>query len=188
MLQAIGEHIRPVPIPTPGSMSGSMPVATPISSLERAFEAHHAMVFRAAYKVTGNAQDAEDVLQTVFLRLAGRDLSTDVVENAEAYLRRAAVNASINLLEQRSRSNVPLESAPEPSVAGDNAGLRESLRLAMAKLGPRNAEMFALRFIEGYSNTEIADQFGVSSLVVAVTLHRARKQLQRELERLGGVK
>ena len=172
MQLAIGEQIRSVPI----------------TALERAFDAHHAMVFRAAYKVTGNAADAEDVLQTVFLRLASRDLSVELMENAEAYLRRAAVNASINLLELRSRANVPLDKAPEPHAVGDNADLREVLRLAMATLGARTAEMFALRFIEGYSNGEIAQEFGVSTLVVAVTLHRAKKQLQKELERLGGVK
>jgi DNA-directed RNA polymerase specialized sigma24 family protein len=38
--------------------------------LERAFRAHHPLVFRTAYRITGNVADAEDVLQTVFLRLA----------------------------------------------------------------------------------------------------------------------
>jgi DNA-directed RNA polymerase specialized sigma24 family protein len=39
------------------------------AELARVFEDHHAFVFRAAYRVTGNAADAEDVLQTIFLRL-----------------------------------------------------------------------------------------------------------------------
>ncbi|MDP9169301.1 MAG: hypothetical protein M3N54_01675, partial [Acidobacteriota bacterium] len=102
--------IQPISaLPNPATMSFSGPDA-----LERAFEAHHSLVFRAAYRVTGNAADAEDVLQTVFLRLAGREAGADSVENIESYLRRAAVNASLNLLEQRSRRNVPLENAPEP--------------------------------------------------------------------------
>ena len=157
-------------------------------ALERAFDAHHAMVFRTAYRVTGNAADAEDVLQTVFLRLAGREMAAEIIENPEGYLRRAAVNASLNLLELRSRKNVPLESAPEPHAGTNQRDLREVLRLAMATLGGRTAEMFALRFIEGHSNGEIADMFGVSALVVGVTLHRARKQLQKEIKQLGGLK
>ncbi len=175
-----------------------MPNLPPIPStgpdaLERAFDAHHSMVFRTAYRVTGNAADAEDVLQTVFLRLAGRRVSTgelgvDVIDNLEGYLRRAAVNASLNLLEQRSRSNVPLESAPEPHAGRDQQDLREVLRLAIATLGGRTAEMFTLRFIEGHSNGEIAEMFRVSALVVGVTLHRARKQLQKEIQQLGGLK
>jgi RNA polymerase sigma factor (sigma-70 family) len=161
--------------------------ATGPDALERAFDAHHSMVFRTAWRVTGHAADAEDVLQTVFLRLAGRDLGAEIIDNLEGYLRRAAVNASLNLLEQRSRSNIPLESAPEPHAGRDQQDLREVLRLALATLGGRTAEMFTLRFIEGHSNGEIAEMFGVSALVVGVTLHRARKQLQKEIKQLGGL-
>ncbi len=175
------QTIPSVPNPQP------FPAAGP-GALERAFDAHHAMVFRTAYRVTGNAADAEDVLQTVFLRLAGRDLSAEVIENPEGYLRRAAVNASLNLMEQRARKNIPLESAPEPHARADQTDLREVLRLALATLGGRTAEMFALRFVEGHSNGEIAEMFGVSSLVVGVTLHRARKQLQKEITQAGGLK
>src|SRR6266436_3545755 len=104
MQLAIGDRSIPS-VPNP-----AWPLTGP-DALERAFDAHHAMVFRTAYRVTGNAADAEDVLQTVFLRLAGRDPGADLVDNVEGYLRRAAVNASLNLLEQRSRKDVPLEDA-----------------------------------------------------------------------------
>jgi RNA polymerase sigma-70 factor (ECF subfamily) len=165
-----------------------MPPATGPHALERAFDEHHALVYRTAYRVTGNPADAEDVLQTVFLRLAGREGSAELMENPEGYLRRAAVNASINLIELRSRRNVPLADAPEPRTKADQADLRDVLRQAMATLGGRTAEMFALRFLEGHSNGEIGEMFGVSSVVVAVTLHRARKQLQKEIQKLGGLK
>src|SRR5439155_4971020 len=105
MQLATGEQpVSPPPQPGPGAAPGR-------AALEQAFDAHHAMIFRTAYRVTGNAADAEDVLQTVFLRLASRDASAETVSNEEGYLRRAAVNASINLLEQKARKNVPLEDA-----------------------------------------------------------------------------
>lgn len=138
--------------------------------------------------MTGNAHDAEDVMQTVFLRLAARDASSAGIENAEGYLRRAAVHASLNMLELRSRKDVPLDGMPEPTARADQRDLREVLRLAIARLERRAAEMFALRFIEGHSNPEIAEMYGVSALVVAVTLHRARKQLQKDIRDLGGVR
>lgn len=175
----------PQPIPFPAAFQPSAPQA-----LERLFEKHHRLVYATAWRVTGNAADAEDVLQTVFLRLAGRDIAADLIENPEGYLRRAAVNAAINLIELKSRKNVSLEKAAEPlepSNHAERSDLREVLRLAMAKLGTRTAEMFALRFLEGYSNPEIAEMFGVSTLVVSVTLHRARKQLQNEIRLLGGL-
>jgi len=177
--------IEPVPYSVPPRASGA-------AELERAFDDHHRMVFRAAYRITGNSADAEDVLQTVFLRLSARDGSAagaaGGVTNIEGYLRRAAVNASLNLLELRSRGNVPLENAPEPHARQDQQDLREVLRRAIATLGGRTAEMFALRFVEGYENPEIAEMLGVSQVLVAVTLHRARKQLQKEIRQLGGLK
>src|ERR1700745_3319409 len=66
--------------------------------LERAFQAHHGMVFRTAYRITGNASDAEDVLQTVFLRLLNRKASSGGVYSEQSYLRRAAIKASLDLL------------------------------------------------------------------------------------------
>jgi RNA polymerase sigma-70 factor (ECF subfamily) len=170
-------QILPVPNPAP-----------PGGDLERAFDQHHAMVFRTAYRVTGNLADAEDVLQTVFLRLSNRDAGAENVASMEGYLRRAAVNAALNMIEQRSRRNVPLDNAPEPHAREDQRDLREVLRRAIATLPHRTAEMFALRFIEGYENPEIAEMFGISQILVAVTLHRARKQLQKEIRQLGGRK
>ena len=78
--------------------------------LETAFREHHGRVFRAAHRITGNPQDAEDILQTVFLRLAQKGDVT--VENVSSYLYRAAINASIDLLRgRRDRGTVALEEA-----------------------------------------------------------------------------
>ena len=68
--------------------------------LEQAFLEHKDRVFRAAYRITGNAGDAEDVLQTVFLRLV-RQENLSEVSNLAAYLHRSAVNASLDMLRRR---------------------------------------------------------------------------------------
>ena len=187
MQLATGENtVSPIPQETPFGPGAWEPL-----TLERAFDEHHALIFRIAYRITGNAHDAEDVLQTVFLRLASRDASSAGIENAESYLRRAAVHASLNVLELRSRRDVPLDGLPEPSGRTgrpDERDLREVLRLAIGRLDRRSAEMFALRFIEGHTNPEIAAMYGVSPLVVAVTLHRARRQLQKDIREMGGVR
>ena len=61
------------------------------------------------------------------------------------------------------------------------ANCQESLRRAFATLSPRSAEVFALRHLEDFSNGEIARMLGISQILVAVTLHRARRQLQKEI-------
>jgi RNA polymerase sigma-70 factor (ECF subfamily) len=158
--------------------------------LDRIFREHHNTVFRAAYRVTGNASDAEDVMQTVFLRMLRRAPDAAVVGNMDAFLRRAAVNSALDLIRSRQAAqNVPLEEvAPQlpenPSLAPDrvqrSAEIRQWLREAVARLSPRAAEMFALRFFEGQGNPEIAQSLGTTAASVAVTLSRTRDRIQQE--------
>ena len=68
-------------------------IMTPPKEVARLFEEYSALIFRTAYRVTGRADDAEDVLQTVFLRLLRRDGENDLQPYPQAYLTRAAVNA-----------------------------------------------------------------------------------------------
>ena len=157
------------------------------SDIERMFEEHHGLVFRTAYRITGNAADAEDVLQAVFLRLLRRDRSAEPLENYESYLRRAAINASLDICRTRQESRTLPFDEPPPGET-DQGELRDSLRRALATLNPRAAEIFALRFFEGYANPEIAKMLGMSQIHVAVLLHRTRKQLQKQLRSYSGVR
>ncbi len=120
-------------------------------------------------------------MQTIFLRLL-RSQNPDAVKDQESYLRRAAVNASLDLIRSR-REDRDLELVDGPSDARDpDAGeLRLTLRRALGRLDPRSAEVFALRFFEGLSNQEIGRLLGMSRILVAVIVHRARQQLQRDL-------
>ncbi len=156
--------------------------------LESVFLEHRRRVFQAAYRITGNAQDAEDVLQTVFLRLA-RQGDAASLANPPSYLYRAAINAALDLLRtRRASSSVALEEAhgspdgpaKRPDQLHEAAELRAWLRQAIAALPPRAAEVFALHHLEGLENKEIARVLGMSRIAVAVTLHRARHRLQQE--------
>jgi RNA polymerase sigma factor (sigma-70 family) len=155
--------------------------------IERMFEECHGLVFRTAYRITGNAADAEDVLQAVFLRLLRRDRSAEPLDNPESYLRRAAINASLDIIRtRREQPSVPLDESP-PGAVPDERDTRDCLRNALARLDPRSAEIFALRFFEGHTNPEIARMLGISQIYTGVVLHRARKQLQKEIKSyLGG--
>ena len=161
-----------------------------LEELAGLFRDYHKAIFRIAYRITGSRSDAEDVLQTIFLRLTPnrRDLSP----NPEGYLYRAAVNASLDLLRSRTRANsVSLDvidfnqskqlsyRSPEDDFA--DVELRELIRHAVAKLEGRAATAFALRYFEGYDNARIAQVLGTSQMVVAVTLHRARIRLRKEI-------
>ena len=155
-------------------------------NLEQTFLEHKDRVFRAAYRITGNAGDAEDVLQTVFLRLVRQEALSEI-RNLPAYLHRSAVNAALDLLRRhKDARTVSLDDEPHADAASsaDAAGpsleIRQWLRQALAKLNPRWAEMFVLRFIEDYNNREIAGMMQTSPAVVAVILHRTRAHLKKD--------
>ena len=160
------------------------------TALEVVFVEHQGRVFRAAYRITGNAPDAEDVVQTVFLRLARRGDGGPPVANLASYLYRSAINTALTLLRDRpNRDAVPLEdaeptlaarSAPDPERLRESAEIAGWLRRALARLDPPAAEMFARRYFEDQDNREIARAMGVSRVRVAVTLHRTRRHLERE--------
>jgi len=125
-------------------------------------------------------------LQTVFLRLLRRGRNADALENPESYLRRAAINAALDVI--RSRQADKTSPLPEDSSAlqtsaarADVSGLRQALARALAQLKPRPAEIFALRFLEGLSNRQIAETLGISQVLVAVIVHRTLLQLRKEL-------
>jgi RNA polymerase sigma-70 factor (ECF subfamily) len=152
------------------------------------FWAHYDRVLRAAYRITGNLADAEDVAQSVFLRLAA---SSEVkIDNAESYLYRAALNGALDLIRRRqSDREVALDGAAElassapassPERHLSDRELRQWLRIAIGRLSVRAGEMFVLRFVEGLSNREIAHLMGTSQAVVAVMLHQARAKLKKQ--------
>ncbi len=141
--------------------------------------------------MTGNAADAEDVLQQVFLRLLRRGNTAEPLENQESYLRRAAINLSLDAIRNRKDDqSVALDDAPPLASPQwqNQSDLRESLRRALATLSGRAAEVFALRYFEGYKNQEIAKMLGISQVQVAVLLFRTRQQLQKEIKSQSGSK
>ena len=168
--------------------TGECTVSTHTGQFSRLFEQYHGLVFRTAYRITGNAADAEDVLQTIFLRLLRRNPSSPGLENQESYLRRAAVNASVDLIRARQAEvSVPLREIPAAAGGFEQGHMRDCLRQGIAHLSPRSAEIFALRYLKDFTNQQIAQALNTSHVVVAVTLHRARRQLQKEIRAcLGG--
>jgi RNA polymerase sigma factor (sigma-70 family) len=169
--------------------SAAIPFADTSEGLSRLFKEHHRRVLLAAYRITGNMGDAEDVAQSVFLRLAAGNTLSPI--NAGSYLYRAAVNGALDLLRRRKAAALePLEliaaeATTDPGASPDAElsakELRAWLRLAIGELAPRMAEMFTLRYIEDLDNREIAASMGTSQAVVAVTLHQARARLKKRL-------
>lgn len=180
-------------------IEGKLP-ENPNMELETLFHNHSDRVFRTAYRITGNVTDSEDVLQTVFLRLSRRAGLINLEPNTAAYLKRAAINASLDLLRSRNRiERIPIddlgdvltdEKALDPESIRSDRELRNVIIHAVSKLGQRSAEMFVLKYFEGLDNKEIALILETSHLVVGVMLHRARTKVKKDVSDYikGGIK
>jgi RNA polymerase sigma-70 factor (ECF subfamily) len=163
-------------------------------ALEREFEElfreHCQLVYRTAYSVTGNRQDAEDVLQSIFLKLLQREFLSALMKSPRAYLYRAAVNLALNTVRSRKHKNivgnVELLEAPQRVSAngaadGVNGEMRRNLLHAISRFKPRVVEVLVLRYEHNYSDAEIAKMLGKSRGTIAVTLNRARSRLKKLL-------
>jgi RNA polymerase sigma-70 factor (ECF subfamily) len=176
-----------------------MTVTPELAGLGELYERHHEAVFHAALRITGNPADAEDVLQTVFLRLLSRPALAEAssgaagprqpehgssAERPAAYFRRAAVNAAVDLLRRRAMHAATTYHDEASHAAVESAPLlKEQLRRAITTLDPDDASLFLLRYVEGLSNQELADLFELEKNNVAVRLHRIRLRLQAEMNR-----
>lgn len=159
----------------------STPVPAAFADL---YARHYEAVFRAALRVTGNRADAEDVLQTVFVRVLSQRDQGDANRFSGAYFRRAAVNAAVDVLRRRvTHGETGYDDTAPVAAAEPPVLLKEQLRRAVATLDQDDATLFLLRFVEGLSNEELAGMFQLEKNTVAVRLHRIRQRLKAELER-----
>lgn len=155
-----------------------------LADLAELFEKHYEAVFRTALRVVGSQADAEDVLQTVFLRVVARHDADELRSRPAAYFRRAAVNAAVDLLRRRA-SHPETTYDDHPDAAGTEPAvlLKEQLRRALATLPGDDATLFLLRHVEGQSIDELAAMFRLEKNNVSVRLHRIRLRLQTEMQR-----
>jgi RNA polymerase sigma-70 factor (ECF subfamily) len=151
--------------------------------LEEVFREHYPMLYRTAYSILNSSADAEDVPQTIFLRLLRTGVPPDV-DNIKGYLYRSAVNLSLNVLRSRRREiltndadcrEIPIGNS-ESASAED---LHRRLTEAIAELTPEAAQVVILRYVHDYSDAQIAKLLGTSRGVIAMKLFRARARLKK---------
>jgi RNA polymerase sigma-70 factor (ECF subfamily) len=161
-----------------------MPSSTPVAGFAELYQRHYEAVFRAALRVTGNPADAEDVLQTVFVRAMAGGGDVDHVALPGAYFRRAAVNAAVDVLRRRElRAEAGHDPQAVRAVVQPQVELKVRLRRALAILDRDEASLFLLRHVEGLSIEELAEMFQIERNNVSVRIHRIRLRLQAEMER-----
>ncbi len=146
----------------------------------RLFHQYKDHVYRLALSFTGSPADAEDVTQTVFLKLLEK--KPELEEGKErAWLLQVAANECRSLWRRlKLRPTVCLDELLEASAPENESILGQVMELGSADRG-----VLYLFYYEGYSVQEIGELLRLSQSAVTTRLHRARKRLKIKLEQEG---
>jgi RNA polymerase sigma-70 factor (ECF subfamily) len=148
-------------------------------------------IFALVYGIVRDHHEVEDVAQEVFLKVFYKIHAFDRRSKFFTWLYRVAANAAKDHVKKRSRRPaVPLDENADLAGDGDSpegrAAARETqamVRGAIDALPPRYREILTLRELEGLGYNEIAEVLQISIGTVESRLHRARKKLEKRLER-----
>ena len=164
-------------------------------------EQHSRAVFRLAFRMTGNEQDAEDVVQETFLR-AYRQLDRyEARASFSTWLYRIASNYSLDLIRMRKRHEDKRErgkaeerdilqtlpvNTPGPDRIVYSSQVQERVNEALNELSAQERTAFVLRHFEGMSIDEIGETLGTGTNATKHSIFRAVQKLRRSLEPVVG--
>jgi RNA polymerase sigma-70 factor, ECF subfamily len=166
-------------------------------------ERHSRSLFRLAFRMTGNQQDAEDVVQESFLRAFKQLAKFDERASFGTWLYRIAANCSLDLVRSRKRRSEHLAPAvdssgaevedvvaslpadvPTPERMAMSSEVRERVSEAMRELSPTERTAFVLRHFEGMCMEEVSQVLQCQPGAAKHSVFRAVQKLRRALEPL----
>ena len=160
-------------------------------------ERHGVRLFQLAYRMTGNEQDAEDVVQESFLRAYKQLERFETRAGLSTWLHRIAVNCSLDLLRKRKRRDEHFDTAeldlaeittplfartPAPDHQAFHTEVQQKVESAMEQLTPMERTAFVLRHFEGESIEQISNVLGVGMSATKQSVFRAVQKMRRALE------
>jgi RNA polymerase sigma-70 factor, ECF subfamily len=160
-------------------------------------ERHSRNLFRLAFRMTGNEQDAEDIVQETFMKAYRQLAKFDGRASFSTWLYRIAANGSLDLIRSRNRRQEQQEPAmeagqelasslsagdPTPERLAFSVELKNLLAPALEQLSPMERAAFVLRHYEGLSTEDIGQALGVQAGAAKHSVFRAVQKLRRALE------
>jgi RNA polymerase sigma-70 factor (ECF subfamily) len=188
----------PGTVPEPGASAAGPGAAAPVAegwvapSWEQVVREHSARVYRLAYRLSGNAQDAEDLTQETFVRVF-RSLADFSPGTFEGWLHRITTNLFLDMVRRRQRIRfdaLPEDTerlpgtAPSPEQVYADTHLDPQIQAALDALPPEFRVAVVLCDIEGLTYEEIAATLGIKLGTVRSRIHRGRVQLRAALAHL----
>ena len=175
----------PIPVEDPGSADGAATLLTDL------YRTESPRLVRLLSRQTSNPDDAHDLVQDAFVRLARLGQKGSLLERPQAYLRRVASNLLKDRAKSAARHSVALHVvADEETLPGldphrilESRDMLRRLEAAIMRLRPRTREVFMAHRMEGLAYAEIAERTGLSVKGVEKQMSKALVQLDRMLNR-----
>src|SRR4051812_38570755 len=140
---------------------------------------------RYAFVLTGDAQRAQDLVQTALVKAYRRWGRVGRTEHPDAYVRRIVTTSYLDWRRRRGNREEPQAEPPEPHASApdpaDRVAARDELRRALATLTPQQRAVLVLRHYEGYDDTAIAGVLGCSEGTVRSHASRGAQRLRAVL-------
>jgi len=164
-------------------------------------EQHSHAIFRLAFRMTGNEQDAEDVVQETFLRAYRQLNKYEARSSFSTWLFRIASNYSLDLIRMRKRHedrreratseehdilNVIPVDTPGPDRIVYGTEVQQKVSAALDQLSAQERTAFVLRHFEGLSIEEIGESLGTGTNATKHSIFRAVQKLRKSLEPVVG--
>jgi RNA polymerase sigma-70 factor (ECF subfamily) len=170
-------------------------------AFETLYRRHVSMVYRHALRIVGNAEEAEEIVQEVFLTLYEKAKTFRGESAFSTWFYRLTVNRALMKLRRRKRSKeIALDDympryqedghhlvqpvvdwSQDPGGRLDSAELQRACREALDQLPPVDKAVVVLSDLDGLANREIGKTLGLSVPAVKARLHRARLFLRGKL-------
>ena len=154
-----------------------------LDELESVIVREQDMLFRFAYMRVGSREDAEDIVQDVFLKLFRSSENLKSVRNVKHYLIRSISNACRDF-HRRRQDTLPLEKADKESVQDDDLKMHEEyLRITVLArtLPPEQREVLYMKCIDGLKFREISDILDIPEATVKSRYRYAIQAIQKQL-------
>ena len=145
------------------------------------FEAERGRLLRALYLLTGNREEAEEVLQDAFVAVWERWDRVQTMDDPTGYLYRTALNRHRSALRRAARAARRAVGQAEGGDLFAQADERDALARALAKLSPRRREAIVLTELLGYDSPGAARVMGITDTTVRRLTQQARERLRDDL-------
>ncbi len=157
-------------------------------AFRKLFEQYSSTVYSFSMKLTRRAEQAEEIVQDVFMKLWVRRESLDEIENFPAYLFTVTKHLALNILRQKaieSRAKAVLQQIQEGShcETEETVVLRDYEQLldrAIRHLPPQQRVVYSLCRHEGLRYEEVAQRLKISRLTVKAHMHQALRTIKSQ--------